>query len=113
MKCLLGVLTLVVVVLIMAGCEDETASDATDDSTSEKYSTDEIYRRAYEEGWLGLEPLEPLEPIAPIAPPPNDVEGRKLPLSQGLMTVLGSLAGLFVIYLTVSAIVHARRSARR
>ena len=47
--------------------------------------------------------------------PPNDVEGRKLPLSQGLMTgiVLGSLAGLFVIYLTVSAIVHARRSARR
>ncbi len=44
-----------------------------------------------------------------------DVEGRKWPLSQGLMTgiVLGSLAGLFVIYVAVSAIVDARRSARR
>ena len=44
-----------------------------------------------------------------------DVEGRKWPLSRGLMIgiVLGSLAGLYVIYLSVSAVVEGRRSARR
>ncbi len=69
MKRLLGVLTLVAVVLIMAGCGDETASGAADDGTSENNSTidyadafevaayedeitDENYQSAYEEGYL-------------------------------------------------------------
>ncbi len=44
-----------------------------------------------------------------------DVEGRKWPLSRGLMIgiVLGSLAGLYVIYLAVLAVVEGRRSANR
>ena len=40
-----------------------------------------------------------------------DVEGKKWPLTRGLMTgiVMGSLAALWVIYLAVSAIIDSRR----
>ena len=69
MKRLLGVLTLVAVVLVMAGCEDETASDTADVGTPKSNSAidsadafdlaayedeirDEIYQSTYEEGYL-------------------------------------------------------------
>ena len=68
MKRLLGLLTLVIVVLVIAACEGETANDAEVDGTSQSYSTiddagafeiaayeadirDEIYWSAYEDGY--------------------------------------------------------------
>ncbi len=68
MKRLLGLLTPVIVVLVIAACEGETANEAEDDRTSQSYSTiddagafenaayeaeirDEMYRSAYEDGY--------------------------------------------------------------